>query len=169
MPLDFSRIIQKSRKTRIVRVLKDLRKPFALWPIITAFAKPFRTRNLHTLGRLQLVPGLKKPLPAWSLLIILLLGAGIGFYASAKFSQVAGFGQSTAPDFTLGANPASITAPQSSLASFTVSLASLNSFAGSVNLNYSLSPRITNATIALNPSSVSLLTGPEAQHFQCLS
>jgi hypothetical protein len=52
-----------------------------------------------------------------------------------------------------------MTAPQGSLAAITVSLTSLNSFAGSVNLNYSLSPGITNVTIALNPGSVSLLTG----------
>lgn len=40
-----------------------------------------------------------------------------------------------------------------------VSLTSLNSFVGSVNLNYSITPGITNVTIALNPDSVSLLTG----------
>jgi len=90
---------------------------------------------------------------------MLLLGASVGFYASTIFSEVAGIGQSTAPDFMIATNPVSMTTPQSSLASFTVSLASLNSFAGSVNLNYSLSPSITNVTIALNPSSVSLLTG----------
>src|SRR6266516_2638115 len=39
---------------------------------------------------------------------------------------------------------------------------SLHSLAGSVNLNYSLSPGITNVTIALNPSSLSLLTGAGA-------
>lgn len=90
---------------------------------------------------------------------MLLLGAGVGFYASAIFSEVAGIGGPTTPDYTIGTNPVSITAPQGSLASITVSLASLNSFAGSVNLNYSLSPGITNVTIALNPASVSLLTG----------
>ena len=84
---------------------------------------------------------------------MLLLGAGVGFYASTIFSEVAGIGQSTAPDFTLGTNPVSMTTSQGSLAAFTVSLTSLNSFAGSVNLNYSLSPGITNVTIALNPSS----------------
>ncbi len=93
---------------------------------------------------------------------MLLLGAVVGFYASTIFNEVAGIGQSTTPDFTLGTNPVSVTAPQGSLAAFTVSLASLNSFAGSVNLNYSLSPSITNVTIALNPSSVSLLTGSGA-------
>src|SRR5205809_4899012 len=70
--------------------------------------------------------------------------------------------ESTAPDFTLGTNPVSLTTSQGSLAAFTVSLTSLNSFAGSVNLNYSLSPGITNVTIALNPSSLSLLTGAGA-------
>ncbi len=90
---------------------------------------------------------------------MLLLGAGVGFYASTIFSEVAGIGASTTPDFTVATNPVSLSAPQGSLASITVSLTSLNSFAGSVNLNYSLSPGITNVTIALNPSSVSLLTG----------
>jgi hypothetical protein len=93
---------------------------------------------------------------------MLLLGAGLGFYASTILSEATGIGQSTAPDFTLGTNPVSMTAPQGSLASLTVSLASLNSFAGSVNLNYSLNPSITNVTIALNPGSVSLLTGAGA-------
>ena len=93
---------------------------------------------------------------------MLLLGAVVGFYASTIFNEVAGIGQSTTPDFTLGTNPVSVTAPQGSLSAFTVSLASLNSFAGSVNLNYSLSPSITNVTMALNPSSVSLLTGSGA-------
>jgi hypothetical protein len=91
--------------------------------------------------------------------MMLLLGAGVGFYASTIFNEVAGIGGSTNPDFTIGTNPVSMTAPQGSLASITVSLTSLNSFAGSVNLNYSLSPGITNVTIALNPGSVSLLTG----------
>ncbi len=90
---------------------------------------------------------------------MLLLGAGVGFYASTIFSEVAGIGGPTTPDFTIGTNPVSMTTPQGSLASITVSLASLNSFAGSVNLNYTLSPGITNVTIALNPGSVSLLTG----------
>ncbi len=85
---------------------------------------------------------------------MLLVGAGVGFYASTIFSEVAGIGQSTAPDFTLGTNPVSMTTSQGSLAAF--------SFAGSVNLNYSLSPGITNVTIALNPSSLSLLTGAGA-------
>jgi len=91
--------------------------------------------------------------------MMLLLGAGVGFYASTIFSDVAGIGGSTTPDFAIGTNPVSVTAPQGSLASITVSIASLNSFAGSVNLNYSLSRGITNVTIALNPGSVSLLTG----------
>ena len=90
---------------------------------------------------------------------MLLLGAGVGFYASTIFSEVAGIAGPTVPDFTIATNPVSMTTPQGSLASITVSLASQNNFAGSVNLNYSLSPGITNVTIALNPDSVSLLTG----------
>lgn len=91
--------------------------------------------------------------------MMLLLGAGVGFYASTIFNGVAGIGGPTTPDFTIATNPVSMTAPQGTLATITVTLASLNSFAGSVNLNYSLSPGITNVTIAMNPNSVSLLTG----------
>ncbi|HYU55005.1 MAG TPA: hypothetical protein VEL71_02175 [Candidatus Dormibacteraeota bacterium] len=162
MSIDFSRIIPRTFSIRLVRVLKSLRKPFALWPFIAAFARPFRTVARHGSGRVQLAPKLKRPLPAWSLVIMLLLGAGVGFYASTIFSEVAGIGQSTAPDFTLGTNPVAMITSQGGLAAFTVSLTSLNSFAGSVNLNYSLSPGITNVTIALNPSSLSLLTGAGA-------
>src|SRR6266705_1708823 len=147
---------------RLVRVLRSLRKPFALWPVIAAFARPVRRLARQGLGHRQLTPRLKRPLPVWSLLMMLLLGAGFGFYASTIFSEVAGIGQPTTPDFTLGTNPVSVTTSQGSLASFTVLLASLNSFAGSVNLNYSLSPDITNITPALSPSSVSLLTGAGA-------
>src|SRR5216684_6610929 len=159
LSIDFSRIIPRIFRIRLVRILKTLRKPFPLWPIIAAFARPFRTLAHHGLGDPQLRPKLRRSLPAWSLLIMLLLGAGVGFYASTIFSEVAGIGGPTNPDFTIGTNPVSMTTPQGSLASITVSLASLNSFAGSVNLNYTLSPGITNVTIALNPGSVSLLTG----------
>jgi len=159
MPINPSRIIPRPLRLRMVRALKSLQKPFALWPIIVGFTRPFRTVVHHGLGQVQLTQRLRKPLPAWSLLIMLLLGASIGFYAPTIFSDVSGLGQSTSPDFTIATNPASITTPQGSLASLTVSLTSLNSFAGSVNLNYTLSPAITNVTISLNPSSVSLLTG----------
>lgn len=146
-------------RIRLVRVLKRLRKPFPLWPVIVAVARPFRALAHQGLGHPQLTPRLKRPLPAWSLLIMLLLGAGVGFYASTVFSEVAGIGGPTTPDFTIATNPVSMTAPQGSLSSITVSLTSLNSFAGSVNLNYSLDPEIVNVTIALNPDSISLLTG----------
>jgi len=159
LSIDFSRIIPRIFRIRLVRVLKTLRKPFPLWPILAAFARPFRTLAHHGLGHPQLTPKLKRSLPAWSLLMMLLLGAGVGFYASTIFIEVAGIGGSTTPDFTIATNPVSMTAPQGSLAAISVSLTSLNSFAGSVNLNYSLSPGITNGTIALNPRSVSLLTG----------
>src|SRR5207247_10823549 len=99
-----------------------------------AFARPFCTVARHGPGQVQLAPKLKRPLPAWSLLIMLLLGAGVGFYASTIFSEVAGIGQSTAPDFTLGTNPASMTTSQGSLAAFTVSHTSPKRSAGSANL-----------------------------------
>ena len=142
---------------RLVRTLKKLRKPFALWPIIRAFARPFRTRA--TLDRGLVASSLKKQMPSWSLLIILLVGVAAGFYISAAMSQVVGSGQSNSPDFSISATPTSSPIIQGGLATFNVSLSSLNSFAGSVNLNASLLPRAPNVTVAMNPNSVSLLTG----------
>lgn len=159
MSVDFSQIIKRTLGARAVRVLKRLRKPFALWPIVAVFARPFRMLAVPGRTSMLFIPRLRKPLPAWSLLLMLLLGAGVGFYASTVFNQVAGTGESTAPDFAIGANPASMSMPQGGLVAFTISLSSQNSFAGSVNMNYTLSPSITNVTIALNPNSVSLLTG----------
>src|SRR5437879_13402813 len=63
LSIDFSRIIPRTFRIRLVRVLKSLRKPFALWPVIVAFARPFRTVVRHGGGRVQPAPKLKRPLP----------------------------------------------------------------------------------------------------------
>ncbi len=144
---------------RLVQTLKTLQRPFVLWPILRAIAKPFWAEAAKSKGKGIIVSRFKRQIPSWSLLLILLLGIAVGFYASTAMSQAASPGQSTNPDFTIGANPASSAVSQGGLATFTVSLGSLNGFAGSVNLNATLSPRATNVTIALNPNSVSLLTG----------
>src|SRR2546428_10069875 len=49
--IDFSRIIPRTFRIQLVRVLKSLRKPFALWPFIAAFARPSRTVARHGSGR----------------------------------------------------------------------------------------------------------------------
>jgi uncharacterized membrane protein len=96
--------------------------------------------------------------PAWSLLILLLLGVGVGFYANTIVGQVTGARASSSPDFTLGSNPGSLSVPQGQVGSFILSMNSLNGFAGSVDLNVSARPSL-NASFALNPMSVSLFTG----------
>ncbi len=141
---------------RVARALKRLKKPFALWPIIRAFARPFRTSTLRDGG--LVANGLRRQIPSWSLLLILLLGVVAGFYISSAMSQT-GSGQSTSPDFSIGATPAYSSAIPGGLATFSVSLNSLNSFAGSVNLNASFLPKTVNVTVVMNPNSVSLLTG----------
>ena len=102
---------------------------------------------------------LKKPVPAWSLLLVLLAAFAGGLYAHYLFGLATTPGQSNAPDFNLGMSPASMMVIQGNLTKFTISLTSLNGFEGSVNLNVSISPNIQNATTALNPESVSLLYG----------
>ncbi len=140
----------------MARALKRLKKPFALWPIILAFARPFRTSRVRDGG--LVASGLRRQIPSWSLLLILLLGVVAGFYISSAMSQT-GSGQSTSPDFSISATPAYSSAIPGGLATFSVSLNSLNSFAGSVNLNASFLPRTVNVTVVMNPNSVSLLTG----------
>lgn len=83
---------------------------------------------------------------------------GAGFYGSAALSLATG-PQAKTPDFAIQANPASQSVIQGSLASFSLLLSSQNNFAGSVNLNASFSPAIVNATTAVDPGSISLLTG----------
>jgi len=150
-------MVRRAGRLRPVQVLRRLKKPFAIWPVIAWFARPFRRHSKQASGS-SLSPRLRKPLPAWSLLIVLLLGVGLGYYGSTLLSQVEGTGTSI-PDFYIAVTPASAIVSQGSFVSLTVQLSSLNSFAGSVNLNATTSPMITNATIALNPASASLLTG----------
>ncbi len=154
-----TRIARQIRRTRLVRVLKKPKRPFALWPLIAAFARPFRgkTRDggLHTIIRSKL----RRQVPAWTLVVLLIVGAGVGFYASTILGAVGGTGGSGAPDFTLGANPGSMSVPEGQIGTFVISMTSLNGFAGSVNLNVTATPNIGNATLALNPGSVSLFTG----------
>jgi hypothetical protein len=160
-----ARILGRVRRTRLVVTLKSLRKPFAPWPILRAISRLFRTQAISSHGISIVSSKLKRQIPSWSLLIILLLGVGVGFYAATAISEAVSSGQSKTPDFTIGASPSSATVSPAGLATFTVSLTSLNGFTGSVNLNATLSPRATNVTVALNPSSVSLLTGSSTSAF----
>jgi uncharacterized membrane protein len=97
-------------------------------------------------------------MPVWSLLVLLLLGVGVGFFANTIMAQVTGARAPSAPDFTVGSTPGSLSVPQGQVGTFTLSMDSLNGFAGSVNLNVTARPEIS-ATLALNPMSVSLFTG----------
>jgi uncharacterized membrane protein len=96
--------------------------------------------------------------PTWSLLILLLLGVGVGYYANTIVGQVTGARASSAPDFIIESNPGALSVPQGQIGSFIISMNSLNGFAGSVDLNVLARPSL-NATFALNPVSVSLFTG----------
>src|SRR5579864_4731704 len=151
------RIISRIRGTRLVWALRGVEKPGPLRSLIAGLVKPFRagsaraSRNNGTLG-------LGRRMPAWSMIILLLLGVGVGFYASTIVAQVTGARSSNAPDFTLGSIPSSLSVPQGQFGSFIISMESLNGFAGSVDLNVTVRPNI-NTTLALNPVSVSLFTG----------
>ena len=101
---------------------------------------------------------LRRRAPFWSLFLVLLLGMAAGFYGSTALSLATG-PQSKNPDFAIQASPLSQSVIKGSLATFSLVLSSQNNFAGSVNLNASFFPRIVNATSAVDPGSISLLTG----------
>lgn len=154
-----TRIVHRAQRTRVVQALKRLKRPFALWPVVVRLASPFRSRTRHLHRQSQLATGPRLRAPAWALLALLFLGAGVGFSASAIMGQLGAGHGSNQPDFTLASNPATLNAPQGQVATFSVSMNSINGFAGSVNLNVSANPNIQNATYNLNPTSVSLFAG----------
>lgn len=102
-------------------------------------------------------PNLRRPVPVWSLLLILLLGSTIGYAGSVMISG--GTAPQSLPNFTIGSNPVALNLPQGSLSTVDVNLASLNDFAGTVNLTATFSPVALNSSVALNPVTVSLFTG----------
>ncbi len=107
-----------------------------------------------------LKPNLRRPVPVWSLLLILLLGSAIGYTGSYMISVLAGAtGPQSPPDFTVGSSPVTLSLPEGYLSTVDVNLVSLNEFAGSVNLTAGLFPAAFNSSIALNPVTVSLFTG----------
>lgn len=113
--------------------------------------------NAHR-GKLR--PDLRKPVPFWSLVLILLLGSGSGIVASAMWGQISSETSPVEiPDFTIASTPASQNLAQGSLATFNVDMTSLGGFAGSVTLSATISPTASNTSIALNPVAVSLFTG----------
>jgi hypothetical protein len=101
---------------------------------------------------------LRKPIPVYTLLLVLLVGIAGGAYASSALIHGTPDAGSNPPDFSVALSPPSLTLNPGSVAGFTIRLASLYSFAGSVNLN-ATPPTGTNMTVAVNPNSVSLLTG----------
>ena len=139
--------------------MKRLKRPFALWPVVVRLASPCRsrTRHFHRQTPLGSSPGPRAPV--WAILALLLTGAGVGFFTSTIIGQLNAAHGSNQPDFILASNPATLSVSQGQIAIFTITMNSLNGFAGSVNLNVSANPSIQDATYDLNPTSVSLFAG----------
>jgi len=146
------------KESGLVRTLKKIRKPFAVWPLIAALIRPARAlAGLSRNGTIK-IDRLKKPIPVYTLFFVLLIGVAGGAYASSALIHGTLSADSNAPDFTVALTPASLTVNPGSVATFTIKLSSLYSFAGSVNLNATI-PSKVGATLAVHPNSVSLLTG----------
>lgn len=158
LSLEIIRIIQRAKRTSPVRTLKKIRRPFALWPLIVALSRPARALVRLGKGGTVGVDQLKRPIPVYMLLLVLLVGIAGGAYASSSLIHGALNTGSNPPDFSIALTPSSVTLSPGSLATFTVRLSSTYGFAGSVNLNATL-PTTTGITGAANPDSVSLLTG----------
>ena len=158
LSLEIIRIIQRAKRTLPVRTLKKIRNPFALWPLIVALTRPARALARLGKGGTVGVDQLKRPIPVYTLLLVLLVGIAGGAYASSSLIHGTLNTGSNAPDFSIALTPPSVTLSPGSVATFTVRLSSTYGFAGSVNLN-ATPPTTTSITGTANPNSVSLLTG----------
>ena len=158
LSLQIIRIARRAKRSGLVRTLKRVRKPFALWPFISALFRPARAlAGLSKNGTIK-IDQLKRPIPVYTLILILLIGIAGGAYASSALIHGTLNTGSGAPDFSVGLVPPSLSLNPGSIATFTMQLSSLNGFSGSVNLN-ATSAATTSMTVVANPSSVSLLTG----------
>ncbi|OLD13771.1 MAG: hypothetical protein AUI97_03395 [Crenarchaeota archaeon 13_1_40CM_3_52_17] len=158
MSLEIIRILQRAKRIRLLQALKKIQRPFALWPLIKALMKPGRALVRFSKGGTIRVDQLKRPIPIYTLLLVLLVGIAGGAYASSSLIHGAINTGSNMPDFSIAITPPSVTLSPGSVATFTIRLSSMYGFAGSVNLNATL-PAATGITGAANPNSVSLLTG----------
>ena len=152
------RIIQKAKRSGLVLALKRIRKPFPLWPLIAALIRPSRALVRLSKTSTIKIDQLRRPIPIYTLLLVLLIGIAGGAYASSALIHGTPNTGPNAPDFSVSLSPPSLTLSPGSVATFTISLSSIYGFAGSVNLN-ATPPVATSMTVASNPNSVSLLTG----------
>lgn len=153
------RITNRARRTRLVHALQRMKKRFNILALIARSARRFQRLRVRPRAGIHVSEKMKRPFPAWTMLTVLLLGAGLGYFVPIAVNVLTGTAQSNTPDFTMGLSPASTIVPQGGFIAVTVSMNSLNGFAGSVSLNATTSPGIANSTLGLNPSSSSLLTG----------
>jgi hypothetical protein len=153
------RIADRTRRTRLSHALGSMKRPFNLGTFLYNFARRIRTLRHRPRTKIHVSEKMKKPFPAWTVLMVLLVGAGLGYFTPIFVGQFTGAGPSSNPDFNMGLSPPTSTVPQGSYTAITVSMNSLNGFAGSVNLNASTTPNIDSSSIGLNPSSSSLFTG----------
>lgn len=158
LSLEILRIIQRAKRIRLVQTLRKIQKPFALWPMIVALIRPGRILVRFSKSGTVRVDQLKRPIPVYTLLLVLLIGVAGGAYASSLLIHGTLSTGSNTPDFSIALTPSSVTLTPGSIATFTIRLSSFYGFAGSVNLNATL-PMATSITGAANPNSVSLLTG----------
>ena len=158
LSLSIIRMVRRAKRLRLVLTLKRIRRPFALWPLIAAIVQPGKALLRFGKSGAVNVDKLKRPIPVYTLLLVLLIGVIGGAYASSSLIQGTLNTGPNAPDFTIGLTPPSLTLSRGSLATFAILLSSTYGFAGSVSLNATL-PAPTTMTAAVNPNSVSLLTG----------
>src|SRR5437588_13030142 len=98
----------------------------------------FQTLTPDHPGKAGVSRRLKKPVPAWSLLLVLLVALAGGLSAHYLLGLPTTPGQSSAPEFNLGRSPPSTMVTQGTLTKFTISHVSLNGYEGRVDLNASM-------------------------------
>jgi hypothetical protein len=128
-------------------------------PRLRKFTRFLSRRSLSPSGVQNFARDLGKPVPVWTVILLLLTASGAGLVGSVMLSQATQISPQSLPDFTLSSTPVTQNMFQGSLTTLRIDVSSLNGFAGSVNLQASFSPNVWNSSIDLNPSTVSLFTG----------
>lgn len=128
-------------------------------PRLRRFTRSLSRRSLSPNGMRNVGRDLRKPVPVWTVILLLLTASGAGLVGSVMLSQASQASPQALPDFTLSSTPVTQNMFQGGLTTLRIDLSSLNGFAGSVNLQATFSPNVWNSSIDLNPSTVSLFTG----------
>jgi hypothetical protein len=107
------RIVQRAKRLRPFLALKRVKKPFRIWSLIAAFLRHAKALVGFSINDIVGVDRLKRPIPAYTMLLALLVGVAGGAYLSAAMTRGLFLSQPNMPDFALAVTPSLTVVPGS--------------------------------------------------------